>query len=1075
MRRLLLFFILLVNISFCVNAQKISEIDQSPNTPRISVTNLQKTETPVAISDITIDVKVVGSLAVTTVDMLVSNPNNRILEGQLEFPLGEGQTVSRLALDINGKLREGVTIEKAKGQAVFESVVRRNVDPALLEKTVGNNFKLRLYPLPANGTRRVVISYEQELIKKENAYRFFLPIEYGSVLKNFTLNLKVLGSSTTPQVDKTPWGNFAFDKAGDTYIASYAAKNFKAKGQLVFSVPIKQAVNTYIEKEKVGNDFVFYSKIYPKIETTKKSQPKSIDIYWDASGSMSKRNIVLELELLNKYFSSLKNVTVNLYTFNVRLSKPQKFEVINGNWSDLKAILKNQKYDGATQYNLINLKKSIADEILLFSDGISNFGKGRIAISTQPIISVNSSLIQDDSYAKYLALASGGKYINLLNQTTDEALTSLLNSNYRLISIDYNQNQVKDITTSTLEIKPETGFFITGKLLSNKATLTVKFGVGNQVTDVQKIELDLSNTANYDNIVEHIYAAKRIEELDFNYDQNKSKILRLGKLYNIVTRNTSLIVLDNVSDYLQYDITPPQDLLAEYEKLKKEQKGKKEYARQDRTDFLLSLLDTRKEWWNTKFEYKPKINNGQKGSLVNSQGNIRGKVLDSDGESIVGASVIIKNANRGVYTNINGEFNIDAAIGDVLIFSLMGYDNKEVSVTGTSFSNIVLNQSNQVLNENVVTVLPANTSPPPPPPLETPMPELSEFGDPILYESDEIISETKNIELHVAGADVSKIKDAVQSDMFSSPNKRTIILKGWKPNTPYLKVLEDTSDKELYSTYLSVREEYATTPSFYLDVASIMEDRGMKDEAFLVLSNIAELDLQNYKLIRVLAHRLQQLGYIDFALDLFEKVLELRLEEPQSYRDLALANEQAKNYQKTIDLYNEALYINWDERFSEVEIILLEEMNHAIQKAKENNINVDLSMIDKKFIYDTALDIRVVLNWDTDNSDMDLWVTNPNGEKCYYMNSKTAIGGIISKDFTDGYGPEEFLLKKAIKGLYNIEANYYSTREQTLEGPTTIYLDIFTNYGKRNENKQTIMLRLTKTEESVINIGQVKW
>ena len=66
------------------------------------------------------------------------------------------------------------------------------------------------------------------------------------------------------------------------------------------------------------------------------------------------------------------------------------------------------------------------------------------------------------------------------------------------------------------------------------------------------------------------------------------------------------------------------------------------------------------------------------------------------------------------------------------------------------------------------------------------------------------------------------------------------------------------------------------------------------------------------------------------------------------------------------------------------------------------------------------LDLRVVLSWDSDNSDMDLWVTDPNGEKCYYSNNLTYQGGLISDDFTGGYGPEEFVLRDAKPGKYKV-------------------------------------------------------
>ena len=138
-------------------------ITQPPRPPAIYIPSEDGRKAPAQLQALKIDVQVVGAMATTTWDMTIYNPQNRLLEGELVFPLGEGQTVSRFAMDVNGVLREGVVVEKAKGRQVFESIVRRGVDPGLLEMVAGNSFKARIYPIPANGTKRVVIAYEQEL------------------------------------------------------------------------------------------------------------------------------------------------------------------------------------------------------------------------------------------------------------------------------------------------------------------------------------------------------------------------------------------------------------------------------------------------------------------------------------------------------------------------------------------------------------------------------------------------------------------------------------------------------------------------------------------------------------------------------------------------------------------------------------------------------------------------------------------------------------------------------------------------------------------------------------------------
>ncbi|OQX97772.1 MAG: hypothetical protein B6I20_12000 [Bacteroidetes bacterium 4572_117] len=80
----------------------------------------------------------------------------------------------------------------------------------------------------------------------------------------------------------------------------------------------------------------------------------------------------------------------------------------------------------------------------------------------------------------------------------------------------------------------------------------------------------------------------------------------------------------------------------------------------------------------------------------------------------------------------------------------------------------------------------------------------------------------------------------------------------------------------------------------------------------------------------------------------------------------------------------------------------------------------------------------------------------------------------MSRDFTNGYGPEEYLIKNALKGTYKIQANYYGSSSQRITGPTTIYLELYTNYGKKNEKKETITMQLSP-KASIVDIGLLEF
>jgi uncharacterized protein YfaP (DUF2135 family) len=108
----------------------------------------------------------------------------------------------------------------------------------------------------------------------------------------------------------------------------------------------------------------------------------------------------------------------------------------------------------------------------------------------------------------------------------------------------------------------------------------------------------------------------------------------------------------------------------------------------------------------------------------------------------------------------------------------------------------------------------------------------------------------------------------------------------------------------------------------------------------------------------------------------------------------------------------------------------------------------------------------VILTWDTDDCDIDLWVDDPNGEQAIYNHPRTFQGGRMSSDFTAGYGPEEFLLRDPKPGKYSVRINYYGDRRQTAIGPVTAQVRLITGFGTPAEKEQRLTLRLSESKET---------
>ncbi|KAB6181396.1 STN domain-containing protein, partial [Bacteroides xylanisolvens] len=82
-----------------------------------------------------------------------------------------------------------------------------------------------------------------------------------------------------------------------------------------------------------------------------------------------------------------------------------------------------------------------------------------------------------------------------------------------------------------------------------------------------------------------------------------------------------------------------------------------------------------------------------------------GTVTDSKGEPLIGVSILVKGTSNGTITDMDGNFKIQAAKGDVLEVSYIGYASQAITLTSAQPLKVTLGEDTQVLDEVVVTAL----------------------------------------------------------------------------------------------------------------------------------------------------------------------------------------------------------------------------------------------------------------------------------------------------------------------------------------------------------------------------------
>ncbi|RRJ91670.1 hypothetical protein EG240_05580 [Paenimyroides tangerinum] len=972
---------------FCAFITFTKSNAQNSGIPKLEIQS-KEYKNSVALESMQINVEIFGNLAKTTSTLVFKNNSNRVLEGNLTFPLPENTTVSSYAIDINGKLRNAVPVPKERATEVFESIQKRNVDPGIIEKVEGNNFKTRISPIPANGIRTIQIAYYQELNLENNNYQYHLPLDSSEKIGKFDLTVKVFQASEKPKLIESPDRTFTFSENSNVYEASLSKTDFSISKSLTIQLPkAENKIEAFTQKNTDGSMYFYANTII-----NSKSEPKiwsnNLGIIWDNSLSGLKRNHTKELELLGKIIQQQNNLTIEVVLLNIQLEKGKTFQIKNGEWSELKNYLEKTVYDGATNYAVINPSKLTANEYLMFSDGISTFGPNQFK-SNKPIYTIGSAATSNFGVLNNIAQKNLGKFINLSEMSVEKAYQKINENNLQFIGVK-DKNITEVYPPIGTEIEKE--FAVTGICPSSLNTIILEFGRNGKVLFTK--EIDLKNASKTFEISK-VWAQNKVNYLEQNPDENKEDILEIGNQFGIVTSNTSLIVLEDVYDYVRYKINPPDELKVEYDQIVKNNRDNIANENKNLVDAAIQTTEDLKKWWNTDYSKNKK------------KYPVPAKEIGPTGNQALRMMAVQNEAPQA---------DMIAAV--------------EAAEEQASSSSQV---ARTVQNESVATM------------------------DAVVMES--------------AGS--SDRKKESKPNRNYVPEIKTFDIKSDKD---YVKLIE--TSKSPYETYLELRETYQETPSFYYDVATYFIQQKDKETGTKILSSIAELGLENAELYKLLAYKLKELEMYETELFIAEKVLKSRPFDAQSHRDYALALQDNKRYQEALGHLYQTITNSYDAEFSRrnknISEILIPEINNLISLYGNN---LDLSKIDKRMIADIPVDIRVVINWNKDNTDIDLWIEDPNGETCYYGSPTTQIGGRMSNDITQGFGPEQFMLKKAVKGKYKIKTNFFGENQMSLSGPTTISAEIYLMYSSGKEIRSLITFQNNKPDrgDDKILIGEFEF
>ncbi|RYY66200.1 MAG: VWA domain-containing protein [Chitinophagaceae bacterium] len=245
-------------------------------------------------------------------------------------------------------------------------------------------------------------------------------------------------------------------------------------------------------------------------------------------------------------------------------------------------------------------------------------------------------------------------------------------------------------------------------------------------------------------------------------------------------------------------------------------------------------------------------------------------------------------------------------------------------------------------------------------------------------------------------------------------------------------------------------------------------------DAFTLLSTMAESNRDDLALLRDLAFELERWRLSGQAYQLLAQLLRARPAEPATWGLLAANLRQLNRPALAVAYYDIAFHTNWDRRFDGFDLILALDYYRLLidpRTAASSSLPADFlearrselkNFLASRGVQAAEADLMVVITWNTDNTDVDLHLREPSGEECYYSHRKTASGGFLSNDATDGFGPEMYYLEKAPAGSYRIDVDYYGDSRVQTAATSKILVHAYKNWGRPNEERFEKVVELRK-------------
>jgi len=249
---------------------------------------------PLGIEYLRVKAEITEGAAETHVEQAFRNTTGRPLEATYVFPMPKGAAIKEFAMYIGGKRMTAELLDAAKAKQIYQDIVRRAKDPALLEYVGGKVFRVSVFPVPAKGLQKIELDYSQAVEFDSGMRRYIFPMRIGEkfskTLQDFAVTAHISSSVSPIGSIYSPSHAISTSRKGDNEatVGCEEERMSLDRDFVVYYALTEKEFGLSLMSHRTGRDGYFMLMLSPK-NVVDESQivKKDVCFVMDTSGSMS--------------------------------------------------------------------------------------------------------------------------------------------------------------------------------------------------------------------------------------------------------------------------------------------------------------------------------------------------------------------------------------------------------------------------------------------------------------------------------------------------------------------------------------------------------------------------------------------------------------------------------------------------------------------------------------------------------------------------------------------------------------------------------------------------------------------